>query len=262
MAAIARLDGADHSQLVLKGARVRNAHTRAEESLRIHALDSDIAPKHLREYPADVMAREAARSNELIGRGGMEFRLGQHQRDDVCDVVKIHHRLAPVQGPGQAENILFEHRHETVRQHVVCRLQDGERHAGGQQILFQVTFDLVLNQIGGDGVKYRTEHEVADARSPRRVHNGEADGPFSGMQGRTDVVEARDAAHGLRNEGVVSEIAHQHLLNALFPEIAGRLFRPHAGAHAMPRLKKLRDKTFALVAVGGSDQDHLLPLQK
>src|SRR5437899_5605325 len=72
MAAIARLDSADHPELVLEDARVGIAHARADEDLRVHAFDSDIAPKHLREYPADVMASEAVRSSELIGRGGMK----------------------------------------------------------------------------------------------------------------------------------------------------------------------------------------------
>ena len=126
-------------------------------------------------------------------------------------------------------------------------------------MLFHVAFDLVLDQVGGDGVKHRAEHEVADARSSRRIHHGEAHGPFGTVQGRADMVEARDAAYGLCNEGGVSEIAQQHLLHALLPEVAGRLFSPHASAHAMSCRKKLRDQPLALVAVGGGDQDHWGP---
>ena len=65
-------------------------------------------------------------------------------------------------------------------------------------MLFQVAFDLVLDQVGGDGVKHRAEHEVANARSARRIHHGEAHGPFGNVQGRADMVEARDAAHVFR----------------------------------------------------------------
>lgn len=138
MAAIAGLNGSDHPQLMLKGTWVVFAHSRADEGLRVHALDSDVAPKHLREYQTNVMARQAVRPNKLIGRSRMEVRLYQNQSNNIGDILKSRHRLASVLRPGQP---------------------DGECKPGGQQMLFEVTFCLVLYQVGGDGVKYRAEHK-------------------------------------------------------------------------------------------------------
>ena len=63
-------------------------------------------------------------------------------------------------------------------------------------MFLDVALDLVLHQVGGDGVQHRAEDEVLDACFAGGIDDGEAHLPLVGVDGRADVVDRLDSTDG------------------------------------------------------------------
>ena len=125
-------------------------------------------------------------------------------------------------------------------------------------MLFDVTFDFVLQQVGGDGVKDGTKHKLGDACSTGRIDGSKPDGALGRMQRWPDVIDALHAAHCLPDEGFVVEVTNNRLRDALLAQPLGRCLCPHAGAHAIAILDELRHQPPALIAMCGRHKDHCI----
>ena len=128
-------------------------------------------------------------------------------------------------------------------------------------MFLDIALDLVLDQVGRDGMEHRAEDEVTDAGRPRCVHESEAHSALGGMNGWSDMVNASDAVHCSGDDGWLGEVAHHHLLHAKASKVISRRLALHASAHALTCCKQLWDQPLALVAVGGRDEDHVVAFQ-
>lgn len=80
-------------------------------------------------------------------------------------------------------------------------------------MLFDVAFDLVLDQVRADRVQHGAEHDVLDVRGAGGVHNGYADRPLARVDGRADVVDLLRTSDGAGHHRGVAEVPDDHLVN-------------------------------------------------
>src|SRR3546814_11753674 len=54
---------------------------------------------------------------------------------------------------------------------IVRRLEDSEIQPRRQEVFLNVALDLMLDEVGGDGMEHRAEDKVCDARFFRRINH-------------------------------------------------------------------------------------------
>ena len=57
----------------------------------------------------------------------------------------------------------------------------------------------------------------------------------------------------------VADVADHYLVHAQGAQVLGRSLRPDAGSDPLASREQFRDQELALIAVGGSDQNHVVP---
>src|SRR3546814_6003024 len=78
---------------------------------------------------------------------------------------------------------------------IVRRLEDSEIQPRRQEVFLNVALDLMLDEVGGDGMEHRAEDKVCDARFFRRINHLEPHLALARMSGRADMVDLVHAQH-------------------------------------------------------------------
>ncbi len=82
------------------------------------------------------------------------------------------------------------------------------------------------------------------------------------MDRRADVVHLLDAADGPGQHGRLADITDHYLVDAQATQLLGRSLRSDAGSNQRGSREQLRDQQLALIAIGGSNQNHGVPFTR
>src|SRR3546814_1280020 len=132
------------------------------------------------------------------------------------------------------------------------RLEDSEIQPRRQEVVLNVALDLMLDEVGGDGMEHRAEDKVCDARFFRRINHLEPHLALARMSGRADMVYLVHAQHSPGDNLRLRDIADDYVSDSLGSKHLRGLRRARAGAEWYACLQQSWHQQSALITICGS----------